>query len=727
MKVFCTEHSPTQNTSFGKVLMFKGIYLVFMVGPFYLLDLPPPPPPRPPPAEMSPGDKRAMQKALTNGTSTFVHGRVIIVGPGRGGKSALLRSLLRKKFEILKSTIGFNVEKTSCILWTEDGRLNFEVDDPDQQIVRLTSKVIKDDLKVADVQLQPSSHPRAIISNTDSQLPPRPNISSKVTALVDDFIAKLEANMLDPDSLNSRACLDFWDFAGQKPFQALGHMLFDDERCCFVIVFDSRKFLENAIFQDLWCDEHGENLDLETSSETYIANFEKWLNVITQTAGKDTPVYVVGTHTDELRPEDRSAKAKEIEDKIWQIAKKNGLIEYLDDVFLLTNKGSGTEQEDLKLKELREAVSKSAKDKFELEVPIKYLPFAVVARQFAAKNLPLLSYSDACTLARAACQDDDVEVSALLKYYQVLGQIVQYESSVIIDTNWLMKAVSTLFAPLATKRQDKEYRDAYEDLFERGILSESLALHRWRNDADTKPLSTDMEARSVVFQLLGKYKLIYELSEGGTLQATPGNNRQYFVPFLVHNLPPAPSTCSEEQTPPHYILCEERKVFPDISFWCCVLSLMQCYGLRRADLTMYCDEAKLLICDRFQLQLKHVSRGIMLAMSDEDDDLNNSAFMSKEVVDKLLKGANELNALSRLKVNLFHAVACKCSAPPCAVHSVAGCSLTGCLHFALIKDEEKAVRCPLRGNDRAVVAQEVAMRRFWLPPECKLVSKGKGE
>ena len=485
---------------------------------------------------MSPEDKRAMQKALTDGTSTFVHGRVIIVGPGRGGKSALLRSLLRKKFEILKSTIGFNVEKTSCILCPEDGRLNFEVDDPDQQIVRLTSKVIKDDLKVEDVQLQPSSHPSAIISNTDSHLPPRPNISSKVTAVVDDFIAKLEANMLNPDSLSFQACLDFWDFAGQKPFQALGHMLFDDERCCFVVVFDSRKFLENAIFRDLWCDEDGKNLELETSSETYMANFEKWLNVITQTAGKDTPVYVVGTHTDELRPEDCSAKAKEIEEKIWQIAKKNGFQEYLDKVFLLTNKGSGTEQEDLMLEDLREAVSKSAKDKFELEVPIKWLPFSVVARQFAAKNLPLLSYSDACTLARAACQDDDVEVSALLKYYQVHGPIVQYESSVIIDTNWLMKAVSTLFAPLATKHQDKEYRDAYEDLFDRSILSESLASHRWRNDAGTEPLSTDKEARSVVFQLLGQWKLIYELREGGTLPATPGNDRQYLVPFLVHNL-----------------------------------------------------------------------------------------------------------------------------------------------------------------------------------------------
>ena len=227
-------------------------------------------------------------------------------------------------------------------------------------------------------------------------------------------------------------------------------------------------------------------------------------------------------------------------------------------------------------------------------------------------------------------------------------------------------------------------------------------MRRWRNDADTKPLSTDMEARSVVFQLLGKYKFIYELSEGGTLPATPGNNRQYLVPLRVHNLPLAPSTCSEEQTPPHYILCEERKVFPDIFFWCGVLRLMQCYGLRCADLRMYRDEAKLLIDDRFQLQLKHVSRGIMMAMSDEDD-VNNSAFISKEVVDKLLKGANDLNALSRLKVSLYQAVVCQCIASPCAVHSVAGCSLTGCLYFALIK-EEKAVRCPLRGDDRAVVA-----------------------
>ena len=206
--------------------------------------------------------------------------------------------------------------------------IEFRVDESDQQIVRLACRVIKDELKKEEVpsaplpsdQPNPNSTSKASnpviespplstpISNssltsshvsidmTDSNLQPsaKPDISHKGSNELDDFITKLyEASILDSDSLDSRVCLDFWDFAGQKPFQALGRMFFDDERCCFIVVFDARKVLQNETFTDIFCDEDGKDLDLETSSTTYVANFEKWLNLIHQVAGEDSPVYVV--------------------------------------------------------------------------------------------------------------------------------------------------------------------------------------------------------------------------------------------------------------------------------------------------------------------------------------------------------------------------------------------------------------------------------------------------
>ena len=710
------------------------------------------------PAEMSPRDKKAFQRALAGGTTTFVHGRIIIVGPGRGGKSALLRSLLRKVFQKLKSTIGIDVKKARCFLSSKGGKIEFRVDESDQQIVRLACRVIKDELKKEEVpsvplpsdQPNPNSTSKACspviespplgtpISNssltsshvsidmTDSDLQPsaKPDISQKVSDELDDFITKLyEASMLDSDYLDSRVCLDLWDFAGQKPFQALGRMFFDDERCCFIVVFDARKVLQNEIFTDLFCDEDGEDLDLETSSTTYVANFEKWLNVIHQVAGEDSPVYVVGTHTDEFPDEEHAAKLEEVESLIEQMAKKNAYGTNLKKVFLLTNKGSGTEKEDPKLEELREAVFDSAQEKFKVPVPISWLPFSVVARRFADNHHQrILSAGDTSALAQAACRDPNVEVNALLKFYQALGQILRSESGVVIDTYWLMKAAGMLFAPLKFEKQEPARRDEYRQLFDDGILSESLAIHRWGENTNTKELSTDAKKRALIFQLLAQHKLVHEMNEGDTSASTMDKQCKYLVPFLVRNLSVAPPAGSEKPTPPHYIICEERKVFPEISFWCSVVSMMQDYGLRHADLVMYRDAAQLTVDDRFQLRLRHMNRGIQLSIGDEEGDIQSLAEKSKEIVNKLLQSANHFTASSRLKACLYHAASCLCGRSTCVAHSIAGCSEFGCLHFSLLKDVNKAMRCPLPGNHRAMVADSEELLRFWLPANCKLVS-----
>ena len=694
---------------------------------------------------MSPEDKKAFQRALAGGITTFVYGRIIIVGPSRGGKSALRHSLFRQPFEKLKSTIGTDVQKARCFLISEGGKIEFSKEDElDQQIIRLASRVIKDDLKKEEVpssdqpnpnssDLQPSTK-RGISQEVSDELEDfiheaskldsdSPDIRQNVSDVLAAFITELQTSILDSDSPDSRVCLDFWNFAGQKQFHALGRMFFDDERCCFIVVFDARKVLENEIFTDICYDEDGKDLDLETSSTTYVANFEKWLNLIHQIADENSPVYAVGTHTDEFPYAERAAKLKKVQSSIEQMAEKNAYGANLKKVFLLTNNGSGTENEDPELEKLRKAVHDSVEEKFKVLMPISWLPFSVVARRFVDEHHQrILTDGETSDLAKAACKDPNVEVKALLKYFKALGQILPFESGVVIDTYWLMKAVGILFAPQEKmfSKQEPARRGDCRRLFYGGILSESLAIHRWGEKTITEELSTDAEKRDVIFQLLAQHKLLFKIKEGGTSASTTDEQCQYLVPFLVRNLPVAPLAECEETTPPHYILCEERKVFPEISFWCSVVSMMQDYKLRLEDLVMYRDEAQLIVDDRFRLRLRHMNRGIQLSIGDEEGDIQSLAEKSKEIVTKLLQDANQSTA------SLYHAVSCPCDRSTCDAHSKAGCSELGCLHFSLLKPTSvnNFMRCPVENKPRVMVAdsKREKLLRFWLPANCKLVS-----
>ena len=707
---------------------------------------------------MSQEDRRAYQRALKEGDSPIVHGRIILVGPGRGGKSALLRSLLHKVFNELKSTVGIDVEKVCCYLSSKDGKISFEVYKSNRKTVQLACSVTRDKLMKdgAPSASMPSdesmpmnasslviesppvtsaigdSWPLSSYSGSDMQralpaddlLPSRtPAIDSKMSDKLDTFIDELYAtNILDSDSLDCQGCLDLWDFAGQKPFQTLGPMFFRGERCCFIAVFDAKKMLQNETYRDIFNDEDGEDEDLAINPTTYLENFENWLNIIHQVAGEDSPVYVVGTHADLLHEE---RQAEEVKSRIKDSAKKKDYESNLKDIFLLTNKGSGTDKEDPKLQELREEVLESAKKKFEMQVPIKWLPFSVVARRFAdSHNEPILSAADTGDLARKACRDPDVEVSALLKFYETLGQVLQYDTNVVIDTSWLVKVVSSVFSPVKDGKQEPAYKDQYRKLFDHGILSESLAIHRWGENTHTKELSTNPEKRAVIFQLLAHYKLLYEMNDGDASASIMDKQHKYLVPFLVRNLSIPPPDCSERLTPPHYILCEERTVFPEISFWCSVVSLMKEYKLWHVDLAMYRDQAQLTVDDCFQLRLRHMSRGIQMTVGDEEGDFLSWAEKSNEIVDKLLQSNKHVTASSQLQVHLYHAVSCLCAKIKCDTHSVAGCLELGCLHFSLHEDGKKYqyMRCPLPGNHCAKVADPEELLCFWLPADCKVVS-----
>ena len=684
----------------------------------------------------------------------MLHGKIFLLGPGRAGKSALMRALLRQEFKRnLKSTIGIDFKRASCFAQTCDGRIIFKNEKNSvQQHVLQACKSLPDLLKKGLNTGKQGDGLAAFLGpqrNADDGTPC--NGTSTVPDIDHDKLAMFSGfldNLLSlTGARDADACIDMWDFAGQKPFQILGHMFLDKVRCCFIVAFDATKLKAGVMYEDVFCDENGEDQILKTGFTTYVAAFESWLNLIHQIVGNedDTPVYAVGTHIDEFQPEERDEKLKEVESFIWSMTMRKAYNCNLKKIFFLSNTTSGTPYEDVQLEALRTEVYSQARTHFSADIPLKWLRFAAV-NQHIMQTLQqnVISLDAAHSIIRENCRDRDLNIDVLLSYYQSLGQILQYGGSrdvtpfpdvdtkvrVIVDTEWLMLAAAVLFTPPSRRplfqAADSRYRDQYESLFTKGILFESLAKHRWQQDERTKELASNAEKRIMVIKLLGQYGVLYDTNEDAKPAPHLPECRKYLVPSLVQRLPRVPrSADSQRQTPSYYIACEVGQLFPEITFWCSVVRLMQVYRSRSLDLALYNAQARLIIHDRYQLRLEHFSRGIRLVMEDEvDGDQASLARESRGVLDKVLDTVHRLVECTLPHMVVFQAVPCSCEKAddPCVAHDTPRCSRPDCLHFAPLRRDSNVLRCPLLDDDPAVVACQEKLQKFWLPANIRMVS-----
>ena len=709
-------------------------------------------------AGMSHRDRRAVERALSKGKKAFVHGRVIILGPGRAGKSALRRSLMNKKFKNKKSTVGFAIRRARCFVRTTTGKVIFKKNSAEMQSALLACKAVMElleeekseveHLPAADLSQQASSistdATESDLSRTNAEL------SGTVQEALSKFVDELcKAGAIDEDVLDSEACLDIWDFGGQRPFQAMGHVFLDNDRCCYIVVFDATKLNCNEYYQEIFCDSDGEDQPQDTVSIPYEMAFENWLNMVHQIVGKESKahLYAVGTHIDdfELDDDELRKKTKELKAFIQNLAKGKAYESNLQDIFFLTNKKSGTADEHTDVERLRTEILQCAASDFTVNIPLNWLPFTFINKYFADNSgLRILPVETSYAIARLACRDPDVDIGGLLSYYQQLGQILRHggpddnspfpgsntDPVVVIDTEWLRIAAAVLFKP-ESSNENRRYKDQVRKLFDKGILFESLAKHRWeeydrkkkKNDT-TLGLAMDGDKMSLVLRLLSQYGLLYDTGENDKPEPHLAECRKFIVPFLIQKPPRVPSSADGRcRTPSFYVVCEVGQLFPEISFWCIAVRLMQVYRLRSHHLALFHAHARLRIANRFLLWLEHFSRGIRLHVEDEvAGDLDSLASESRGALEKVLDTVDRLIKSTLPHMVVFQAVSCRCEVAdiPCVTHATPQCSQLDCCHFALL--DKDVLRCPRLDDDPAIVADQDELRRFWLPPICRMVS-----
>ncbi|XP_065187466.1 uncharacterized protein LOC135818074 [Sycon ciliatum] len=557
--------------------------------------------------------------------------------------------------------------------------------------------------------------------------------------------------------------MDVWDFAGQKLFAAIQHMVLACDRCAYAVVFDASKKLQARAKPTFGVD--GEELPLSNNLEqTNFDVMETWFNAIHEVIGDsdNVPVFAIGTHVDKLpkNPEARKKATEEIKKYIWANAEGKAYANNIDKVVFVDNTRAGKDPEDPAVVQLRQDIVQQLQHQFNVPIPIRWLPVTIsighIAKSF---ERPWLSVEELRRLAIAvgsiSSDDSESDFQEMVKFHHGLGHLLHFihnarlRDRVIIDIHWVLKTMSLLFCPEPKDLQSKRLRPQYDLLTQNGILLESLAMHRWsQHNRMTSRYTATGEQRDFLFEMGEHFALFYNTKTTVKVpgQRKEGTTRKFFVPALVERVARLQDEVSKgKPSPAMYLYSGADRYFPQTLFWCAVVRCMQRYS-PKVDPILYHTSARILVKDRFWLVMRYFQHGIRLSLeipvdarptakssiasatsaaaasggksvesagigAAASEDESEAIKLCHELLPYLESELDKLKAFSLTHVEFGRAVRCPCSfsRDACRKHKQKSCVEIGCQHFAPLVEGLRP-RCTIGARPSVDISD---VRHYW--------------
>ena len=721
----------------------------------------------------------AYRKAIRKGKLSVPHGRVMVCGKGRTGKTCIALSLLNKLFQkLMDSTLGVQLIKAVCSVQCENGQYVWKEEGDEMDFyIRLVKKAVTDYLAGAGQETKDepktsaatprrfhvpvSPNPPGVIME-ESMFATQPDTSelssgdgnirhtgpdctpskspqrgvptdNEIQQLLDKFILALmaddEMEGLVGELVKASAFLEIWDFAGQKLFAAIQHVLFSAVRCAYVVVFDASQSLDAPHVPTMGID----GREIQIPGTVGATNFDilaSWLNVISQVIGATlkaprgggapvkAPLFIVGTKIDQIPEEEREGRLSEIKQYIWSNAKGKYYENCIDGIIFVNNTLSGSIQQDPGIQTLRNRVMESLNEQLQLPIPLTWLPVSFVLRKHAQdKSVPWVHLEDAKDIVLKACGQDDsseeVNVADVLSFYHSLGHIRHYVDNkqlkdiVFINIPWLTDIISVLFCPQPKEKQNTAYRNHYDLLEQRGILTESLAMFLWENHSEqTRAYTQNRGDRDILFHVMEQFALLYNTQRNITVPGTSVATRKFIVPSMV-------SCVAEKQqelhdvpkSPPLFLYCGEAQVFPETLFWRLVVRVLQKYSPSEDPVLLH-TAARVLCYQHFYLELLEFQHGVSMVVEMPSSAYDYSGLADGEAPTTIQDMCHELTryidgeladltADSVKHINLSKAFPCRCSLnnKACSHHQRTRCAELDCQHYVTL-ERGKRPHCP---------------------------------
>ena len=484
----------------------------------------------------------------------------MLIGQERTGKTSLKKSLKGENFNAEEeSTVGIETDssyfKVSTEIWKcgkVKEELEFEHEDQFEHLAaaKVISEFLWDEtaspawlLKDSESELKPTDGS----SSTHGPTKPSINIESLNGKLPEEVARLLEKSFQKEENANHEDNIYsvLWDFGGQSVYYET-HPIFLTEKAIYILVSDlSRDPDEKAIspvktglFEnkvDIYCSKTNlDYLDFWMSSiyslvsSDILSSQETASNVSHVLPRRLPPVFLVCTHADVPLG---GSNARDLALKMYGFLQCKTYKEHLyKDVFVVDNTKSGSEEECIEVKRLREEVLAVAKELqlTEEEIPVKWLRYENKLRK---KHDKWITLEEAKRIAFEDCgiQEDD-EFSTLLNFLHDQRIVIHFSGSpelermVILDPQWLVDVLKNVITVRRFKHTEHPVKDLWIQLEETGILDEKLIDHAWRDLLDNQ------ESHKSLIAIMERLSLI-------SPWPSSKDSKQYLVPSMLMSPP----------------------------------------------------------------------------------------------------------------------------------------------------------------------------------------------
>ncbi|XP_078371564.1 uncharacterized protein LOC144655214 isoform X2 [Oculina patagonica] len=468
----------------------------------------------------------AYKVALLEGMVKVCRARLLVIGQDRTGKTSLTKSLIGLPFnpeepstevlEMNSSKLEVSVEQV--VEWTaiNDDSEAEQARPQDMSIARLVAENMMQKKENKEGQISPEeekemNYERNVAGPTQmngmtsaddsSAMPNSPHEPSRSEDVVDGFEENLTQNPITmpreltalvteclrnpSDDDATETVLDIWDFAGQHLYYAT-HPIFFTHRAIYLLVHNLQKNPNDLAVPSFKCGDRTKPLE-NTSNETNLDMLLSWLvsvhsirspptdHKVVQTCKSKLqclppPVLVVGTHADQVLPQE----AEQVESQIASSIRGKTYQEHVLGPFYRVDNTQSSNSPDVKEIQARVQQILSSGLNSTADLPVKWFNFEKAVKNLAGEKF-FMTLEEIGQVAQQECFiDDDKQLDAMLNYYHDLGLIVRFKDTVVVNTQWLINLFKKLITTCPFQEQVPVDRKLWQELEETGVLHMQL-------------------------------------------------------------------------------------------------------------------------------------------------------------------------------------------------------------------------------------------------------------
>ncbi len=399
-----------------------------------------------------------------------------------------------------------------------------------------------------------------------------PKMPEQIATLIERLLKEVDIESDDKEDIYSV----LWDFAGQSVYYTT-HPLFLTSRAMYLLVYDlSRNPDERATpivkrgmfkkFEDSFGPKTNlDHLDFWMTSVASLA-IEDGNRQVPANSGvlpeKLPPVFLVCTHADKPHSGgEPSTLAKELFSSLQTKPYRTHLYE---DVFAVDNTKSGLESECPEVARLRKKVLAVAKELPQMKeaIPVKWLIYEKALQITREEGHKWITLEKAKQIASEVCSVvEEKQFQTLLNFLHDQRILIHFDDTpelskmVVLDPQWLIDVFKKVITVKPYCIDEKEFKELWFKLEEKGILEEKLLEHVWG------PLFDHKETSDSLIAIMEKFSL---LCPWPSLDVPFG--KQYLVPSMLTSQPPEAiiKLVASAQIPSLFVKFETGQVPPGL-------------------------------------------------------------------------------------------------------------------------------------------------------------------